>query len=336
MVSRASPVPTENRSDVQLSRRGKLRNKPNEVRTWVDGRYKRVEQLRPKVGAVDVLFGAAQRDGQSGGTLMAGAVAFRAFLFLLPLALSTVLVMGITASTTGTDPGDVVRTSGLPALVGSMVAQSASQDQRGRLLAIAVALFSLWSASGPLLKTVRNAHSIVWGEQPKKPKSKVKAVGTMFAVILVSVLLIRGAAAVRRINPGLGVLSAVVVLAMFTAVWWAASCVLPHGDAPAVALLPGAVLFAVVVQTFHLVTTYYLAGRVESSSQLYGDLGAVATLLLGLYILCRALIAAAILNASLWHRYVRVTSRRTGGGPEPSLDGLRRASPVAGDEGRTR
>jgi uncharacterized BrkB/YihY/UPF0761 family membrane protein len=310
MVSGAAPVPTGNHPDPDPSRHGKVRGKATEVRTWVDGRYKHVEELRPKVGYVDVLFGAAQRDGQSGGQLMAGAVAFRAFLFLLPLALTTVLVLGITSSSTRTDPGQVVRTSGLPALVGTMVAQSAHQDHRGRALAIAVALFSLWSASGPLLKTVRNAHSIAWGERPRKPKSKLKAVGTMFAVILVSVALVRGSAAVRRINPGLGVVSALVVLAMFTAVWWGASCVLPHGDAPALALLPGAVLFAVIIQTFHLVSAYYLAKKVESASQLYGDLGAVATLLLGLYILCRALIAAAILNATLWHRYVRVTTHQ--------------------------
>jgi uncharacterized BrkB/YihY/UPF0761 family membrane protein len=315
MVSRASPIPTEDQSDARPSRYARVRNKTKGARTWVDDRYKRVEQLRPKVGAVDVLFGAAQRDGQSGGTLMAGAVAFRAFLFLLPLALTTVLVLGISASSTGTDPGDVVRTSGLPALVGSMVAQSAHQDQRGRVLAIAVALVSLWSASGPLLKTLRNAHSLAWGEKPAKPKSKLKAVGTMLVVIVASIAIIRLSAAVRRINPGFGVVSAVVVLAMFVAVWWVASWLLPHGDAPAIALLPGAVLFAVVEQVFHLVTAYYLAGKVESSSQLYGDLGTVATLLLGLYILCRAMIAAAILNATLWHRYVRVMSRsaRTAG-----------------------
>ena len=77
-----------------------------------------------------------------------------------------------------------------------------------------------------------------------------------------------------------------------------AQCLLPHGSAPAIALLPGAVMFAVVAQTFHLVTVYYLAGKIESSSELYGDLGGVAVMLLGLYMLCRVLVGSATWSRS--------------------------------------
>jgi uncharacterized BrkB/YihY/UPF0761 family membrane protein len=51
------------------------------------------------------------------------------------------------------------------------------------------------------------------------------------------------------------------------------------------------------------VSTLYLGPKLSTASELYGDLGSAAVLLLGLYILSRAVVAAAMLDAAMWTRH---------------------------------
>jgi uncharacterized BrkB/YihY/UPF0761 family membrane protein len=66
--------------------------------------------------------------------------------------------------------------------------------------------------------------------------------------------------------------------------------------------VPGALVVGVGTQLLHLLTVYYLSGRLESASELYGGLGTAATVLLGLYLIGRLVVAAALANAVLWKR----------------------------------
>ena len=52
----------------------------------------------------------------------------------------------------------------------------------------------------------------------------------------------------------------------------------------------------------HVASIYLLARRVASASALYGSLGVAAAILAWLYLLGRLLVAAAMLNATLWER----------------------------------
>lgn len=52
----------------------------------------------------------------------------------------------------------------------------------------------------------------------------------------------------------------------------------------------------------HLFSVYVLVHRVEKASNLYGSLGVAAALLAWLYVFGRIMVAAAMLNATLWER----------------------------------
>ncbi len=91
-----------------------------------------------------------------------------------------------------------------------------------------------------------------------------------------------------------------VVVYAAGAVW--AMRLLPHGDAPWTALIPGAVLVGVGLQALHLFTVLYLVPRLGRSSELYGSLGAATVILLWLYIIARLFTLSAFLNATLWER----------------------------------
>jgi membrane protein len=96
--------------------------------------------------------------------------------------------------------------------------------------------------------------------------------------------------------------TALVALIPFFLIWLGLEWLLPHGDAPWQALIPGAVLVAVGMEIVHLGTVLFLAGRIEHASATYGSFGAALTLLVWLYIISRVIVGSAMLNASLWHR----------------------------------
>src|SRR5207237_746222 len=75
-----------------------------------------VQASRDRVGPVDIALATAERDRDAGGAILAGALAYRLFLWLLPLALTTVLVFGVASTATDSDPGKVVQDAGLPSL----------------------------------------------------------------------------------------------------------------------------------------------------------------------------------------------------------------------------
>src|SRR5436190_2927281 len=261
-----------------------------------------IEASRDRVTPVDIALSTAERDRSASGDILAGALAYRAFLWLLPATLTTVLVFGLVSSASDTDPAKVVNKSGLPALAASSVASAAQQDNRGRVAAIIVAVVALWSASGSLLKALRAVHGFAWRERPPKLRSRMRARAGFLAITLGTFVVSAGASSLRRASPGLGLGVIIALVAVYAAVWWGATCLLPHGDAPAIALLPGAVLFGVAVQVMHLVTVFYLAPQVSSASELYGDLGGASILLLWLYLMSRLIVATAMLNASMWGR----------------------------------
>ena len=81
--------------------------------------------------------------------------------------------------------------------------------------------------------------------------------------------------------------------------WLWVSWLLPHArDIPITALVPGALLFGLVVWSMHLLTVFYFARKVSHASDTYGAIGSAIGILLALYLIGRAMSAAATLNAT--------------------------------------
>ena len=103
---------------------------------------------------------------------------------------------------------------------------------------------------------------------------------------------------VREDWPGL--FAPVLTFAPLAAIWLWASLHLPHRDAPWKALVPGALVVAVGFQVLHEAVGHFLVPKLEKSTSLYGGLGATTTLLFFLYILGLLVVAAPVLNSSLY------------------------------------
>ena len=68
------------------------------ARAGAEAATNRVNELRPRIPALDAALGAGERDSRSGGSVLAGALAFRLFVPLLPFALLIVAILGYATS----------------------------------------------------------------------------------------------------------------------------------------------------------------------------------------------------------------------------------------------
>ena len=267
------------------------------------------EGARPRFRAVDAAWELWDRDRQKAATLLAGALVYRIFVWLLPVSLLAVSLLGFLAETGQKAPADLARHSGVGAYMVGIVANAADQAEASRWFTLVLALFGIALAGSGTVRALRLSHALVWDVGMPKLRRSWLAVVALFGLTVAAGALAALSWKAREVDPGLGLGSALASALLFAALWLVASWLLPHGEAPWWALIPGALVGGVGVVGMHLFTVYYLAARIESASQMYGSLGAAAAVLLWLSVVARLFIVGAGLNATLWSRRAR---RRAG------------------------
>ncbi len=261
----------------------------------------RAQVERSRHSSLDALFEMIDRDAEVGGGIMAGALAYRLFIWLLPLALVLVAGLGIASSAESSSPQSIARSTGLTGLVSSSVASAA--DSSARWYALLVGIPILLYATRSVLRTLIVTHRLVWTDlraQAPRPtvKSTLRLLVVLLAMLGVSVL----AAAVRSRSGPFGLLATLATTLPYAALWLLLAAHLPRRGATWRALLPGAILFGFGIEALHLVTVYFIAPFAGDKQGTYGSLGLAAALLLDLFLLSRLVVATAVVNATLWER----------------------------------
>ena len=257
--------------------------------------------LAPRTPGYKYASGALRHDQRHGGGLLAGALAFRLFGALLPLALLMTVILGYATTLDRDAPEEAAEAVGLGPAVLDSVGESArlSSGTRWSVLAFAV-LALLWSATSAA-RAIRAVHSLAWEGRVGRVRRPLPAALVLLVAIGAFALVI-AVAGKARAELGLGgLLVSIAALAAFAAIWLGLSWLLPHGSADWKALVPGALLFALGVQLIHLGTVLFIAGRIERASETYGSLGVAFTLLFWLFVISRVIVASAMLNAALAH-----------------------------------
>jgi uncharacterized BrkB/YihY/UPF0761 family membrane protein len=262
---------------------------------------RRAEVERGRHSLVDAVFEMVDRDAEVGGGIIAGALAYRLFIWLLPLALVAVAGLGIAANASSETPEDTAEALGLADLVSSSVSSAATGSARWYALAIGIPVLVYTTRS--LLRVLIGAHRLVWIDvRTAAPKPTIAASLTLLALLLCFVVVSTVASAVRAWAPGPGVLVTLVAVVPYAAVWILISLPLPHRAAAWTALIPGALLVGVGIELLHLVVAYVLEPYAIAKRGTYGALGVAAVLLLALYMVSRLVVGAAVMNATLWER----------------------------------
>ncbi len=288
----------------------------------------RLERSRPNSPLIDAGFRALERDITTGGVVLAGAVAFRVFLFLVPYVFVAVVGFGLASEAVDKDAGDAVRDAGIGGLIAKAVGGAADLSGFSRVTAFIVGVVALLFGTRALLKVLRIVYALIWGVSPAKPKKPAMA---MLAVLGLTTIVFIFAGVVDRMGDrsfalrlvGLFVLSLIPFAVMVVASFY-----LPRQPTSWPELVPGALFLTVGVLGLHIFTIYWIAHQVESKTETYGAIGAALALLLWSYLLGRLITASAVINASLWQQRQERAERRA------ARARMYRASP--GPEGRQR
>jgi len=262
----------------------------------------RALEFAPRAPGYHHALRALRHDQRHGGGLLAGALAFRLFGALLPLALLSAVLLGYAQTVDDASTKEAGKAVGIAPAVLSSVAESSRLSGGTRWTVALFALIALvWSAMSAA-RAIRAAYSVAWSGGVTRVARPLPAALVLIAAIFGIIAVVAGARWARRELGPTGVLIASAAVVPYFAIWLGVSYLLPHADAPLKALIPGALLVGLGMEVIHVGTVLFVAGRIEHASATYGSFGAAFTLLVWLYVVSRVIIASAMLNASLWRR----------------------------------
>ncbi len=262
------------------------------------------EHQRGRHESVDAVFDMADRDAEVAGGIIAGALAYRLFIWLLPLGLVAVAGLGIAADAASESPEKAAGDLGLLGLVTSSIAGAAKSSNRYYALAIGIPILIFVTRS--VLRVLIGAHRLVWRDlRSAVPKPKLSTtLEFLGAVLLLLAAYALASLAGRHTDGFVGVIVTILLLLPYAAIWLYVTTRLPHRTAPWKALVPGALLFGLGTEVISAVAKYLIAPYALAKQGTYGALGTAAVLLLGLFFFSRLIVGAAVLNATLWERGV--------------------------------
>ncbi len=262
-----------------------------------------LDRLRAEHELIDTALEAGELDRRRAGSLLAGGIAFRLFLWLLPAAVFAAGVIGLLRPTGSAQPDRVAHTLGLGASVTAIVRQATRESHKGSGLLIAIGLFLMLYAATSLVRALRIAHVFAWEETPRRRPHLIRDGAILSALLVAAFGVETGVSYLRhQVAVGPSLLLGLIPVLIGGALWLAISYTLPHGEARWTALLPGAVLVGVGMALLHFATVYYFAPKLTRAPALYGSLGTAATLLAWLFVIARVAVSSAFVNATLWRR----------------------------------
>ena len=293
------------------------------VRTRVARAQADLDALRARNRMVDVGFRTWERDTKVGGGVLASALAFRVFLFLVPFVFVTVTVVPVAADTSGTTTRELADRFGIAGLAGRAVRSASGLSPAARIWILVGALFALVLATRALLRVLRIVHGLAWHiplDRITKPRAVRDGAVTIFGVA--GILLLGALAAGLRDNLGVfGIVPISVDWAIVGILWFFVELYLPHDGGRWVDLVPGAVVVAVGAWGLQIITVVWYTHTLEHRSEAFGAIGVILTIMAWSYLLGRIVVTAANLNAALVDRRAASEAAPSGGRSAPARPG---------------
>jgi uncharacterized BrkB/YihY/UPF0761 family membrane protein len=241
-----------------------------------------------------------ERDREVSAGVLAGAIAFRLFVWLAAFTVVVVSVLGFIAAA-GHDAAADLGNGGVTSIAADQVSTASDDAQGGRWFLLLVGLYALLSSSRTMVRTLWASSSIAAGLPQTKPPL-LKGILAFNGLMLVAFFTTAGAARLRDATPGPGLIITLAAIGVFVGVAWLGMRWLPGADLSPRDVLPGAALLAVGLQIMHVVATVYLPSRLDKASATYGGLGVAIVILLWLYLFGRLMMLAGVLNTVLLQR----------------------------------
>jgi uncharacterized BrkB/YihY/UPF0761 family membrane protein len=260
-------------------------------------------------------FAILDRSRHTAASVLAGALAFRFFLTLLPLTLVSVVGLGYLHSLGGS-PADAVKQFGIKGVLATTINKSADFSDPGRTAILLLGVVAVFGGARTTAATIRAIHALAWGIPIQRFRKGGRA-GLLFIGVMVVGFAFGGLATRARADAGvlLGFGATVTIGAAVAAIWFGVSFLLPHRDGVHwTAFVPGAILVGAGFAILQAVTANWIGPKLSKESSLYGSL-AVSFVVLGwLYVVGRLIVAAPLLNSSIIEHHT--AKRAAAAGPE--------------------
>jgi len=253
------------------------------------------EAARSRHTTVDFGVRLYERDASIGGGLLAGALAYRLFVLLLPTALLFVSGLGLYADAAHKSTSEAAKEAGLHGLIASQVASTSSARWLIFILLVPAVLY----ATATLYRALAIVHGIVWHGSGRGARVTPRGIGMLFGALLLVIAAAQIVGWIRRHDQLGGLAALLVYLVLAGGAWLLLSLQLPHRDVRWQALLPGAALVGVGLLFVNVFNVYVTTRLVEGRADTYGALGIATALLLSLVIVGRLIVLSAELNAQL-------------------------------------
>jgi uncharacterized BrkB/YihY/UPF0761 family membrane protein len=248
------------------------------------------------------------------GSELAGALAYRLFLWFLPFVLVLVAGLGVYADASEQTPREVADRLGLAGLVVQSVAVAATSSARWYALLIGVPILLYLTRS--LLRTVVAIHRLAWALEPRRGHLTAANVLWFLLAIVASLAVGAVVSGSTHVSPWFWLVVAPLAVAVRAAVWLALSRRLPARDWRLATLLPGAIVVGVGFMAVNVFTQLVVVWIGNTREDTYGALGLAATILFSLWLTSRVIVLSAVVDAALSSR--RTDMRRQPIGPSPS------------------
>ena len=251
----------------------------------------------------ETALAAFERLGSTGGSLLAGGLAYRFFFWLVSLGAVLGALSSIWATSEPADLESTARSFGLTATAAASFHEAVDFGGTPRwTFLVGGSILTLWFGLGAV-KALCVAFALAWRVPVPKIRRRVRA-SLAFTGLTIGITV--GAAVLSALEldaPGGRLLSFAALLAFYAAATGFVLSLLPH--APGAILrdhLPGASLLAIGMWGINVWVAVYLAPRLGKEGGVYGAFGTSTAILLWLYVCAALFMTAAFLNATLWER----------------------------------
>jgi membrane protein len=283
-----------------------LRRRIRRSEAQIEAKYDEARAHRAESTPIDVAFRVIEADRRYAGGLIAGGMAFKIFVVLVPFAFVIVTAFGFVGEAVDADdPVELARQLGMTGLVASAINSSLGSSTLERVLTLVVALYALLYTTWNLVRATRAVHGLAWDVPfvtrfADAWRETLCTVGGLLGLFLLGAVTSRLSDA---IDPIAEILVRLLAAVLVGAVWIAVSWVLPRDTTTTWKnLLPGGVLMGVGVGVLQLLTVYFFSRSIASKTQTYGAIGASVAILVWAYLLGRLIVTSAFLNAARWRR----------------------------------
>jgi uncharacterized BrkB/YihY/UPF0761 family membrane protein len=260
-----------------------------------------IEARRADSASIDTAFKTVEHDAQSGGGVLAAAVAFRFFMFLVPYTFVMVTGFGLVSTAASQNPKDAARSAGISGLLASAITSTSTLSLANRLVALVLGGVAVAFTARSLIRVLWVVHRLIWGVRPSRSPSLWSPL-VLVGIVTVLFGLADLVAWLGSQSIGMRLVALLLTVVASGAAWYLASWWMPREDCEWWGLLPGAVIVGLGVGVLHLLTLTYVAHEVTRKSSLYGAIGISLALLLWTYFAGRLLTASIATNATLWKR----------------------------------